>query len=427
MKKLIITACLAVFGGSLFSQTCDPVDSTIMGAGNTNDVFYSLANGVVKTESNTNWHLAFTVLPTPFPNNAVYGVSIRVNSTNGENPQAGTSGVTLKRMAGNNWTNWHNLDTTGLYMNEELIDSDTSWGMGAFTKGYSSSNPFNFVFGNYNQTSHNIEGTTVYVLYNKSDDWYKKVFISKLEADTLWKFYISNLDNSDSNYVEINKHDYKDRNFAYYNVLTNTLMDREPNNKSWDLVWTKYKGMVNLGQVTVPYSVTGVLHNIGVRTAQNMGKTCPNVWLGNKTAMPETNISTIGYDWKTFNGTAYDITDTFVYFVSALDGKTYKLTFKSYAGGGLGKTVISYYNATLGINDAKINGSISLYPNPTNSAFTVNTENTVLSIHIYNMQGAEVSNINNNQSISVQDLNTGVYSVLVETDKGLFRQTIIKN
>lgn len=255
----------------------------------------------------------------------------------------------------------------------------------------------------------------------------QKSFISKLEANTMWKFYISNLDNTDSNYVEFNKLDYKDRNFVYYNALTNTLIDREPSNKTWDLVWTKYKGMVNIGQGTVPYSVTGVLHNIGVRTAQNMGKTCPNVWLANKTAMSESNISTIGYDWKTFNGVAYDITDTFVYFVSALDGKTYKLTFKSYAGGSLGKTVISYYQATVGINDLKLNGSISLYPNPTNSVFTVNTESAVLSIRVYNMQGAEVANINNNQSINVQNLNTGVYSVLVETDKGLFRQTIIKN
>src|SRR5690606_3710943 len=114
-----------------------------------------------------------------------------------------------------NWSNWHNLDTTGLYMKEELIDSDTSWGLSAFTKGYNASNPFNFVFGNYNQTSHSIEGTTVYVLYNKSADWYKKVFISSLVADTMWKFYISNLDNTDSNYVEINKKDYKDRNFVY--------------------------------------------------------------------------------------------------------------------------------------------------------------------------------------------------------------------
>src|SRR5690606_33536392 len=151
-----------------------------------------------------------------------------------------------------------------------------------------------------NQTSNNIVGSTVYVLYNQSAGWYKKIFINELVKDTLWKFTISNIDNSDSNYVEINKKDYLHKNFVYYNVNSNTVLDREPDNRTWDLVWTKYKTVVTQGQITIPYPVTGILHNRKVKTAQNEGRKCNEVWMINKSATAEDNISTIGYDWKNF-------------------------------------------------------------------------------------------------------------------------------
>ena len=36
-------------------------DSVSMATGSGNDVFYSMANGTVKSENNMNWHLAFSM------------------------------------------------------------------------------------------------------------------------------------------------------------------------------------------------------------------------------------------------------------------------------------------------------------------------------------------------------------------------------
>lgn len=423
MKKILLATTLLVFGNSAFSQNCGSNDSTLMGAGSAMDVFYNLkqgkntGNGTVKTVSNTNWHLAFSVMPASFPTNPANGVSVRINSA--------SAGCSLVKIPGANFSNWHNLDTTGISAMPVLLDSDSTWNLSAFTSGYSMSNPFNFIWGTYNSTTHKLTGTSVFVLYNKTQNWYKKIFINELAGDTLWNFTISNIDNSDSNFVTINKTDYLNRNFAYYDVINNTVLDREPDNRTWDLVWTKYTTVVTQGSVTMPYPVTGVLHNNGVKTAQNNGKKCNEVWLANKTATASNNMSTIGYDWKTFTGTAYAITDTFVYFIETRDTHTYKMTMVSFAGGSLGKTVFSFYESTLDIDDNKIIGSLDIYPNPSSDFITIKTDDIIESVKVFDMFGKEVAS-SNESSFSVKNLDSGIYIVYISTDKGLFMQRIIK-
>ena len=432
MKKSVLAVCMMVFGATAFSQTCDVNDSTLMGSGNNTDVFYSLkkgkatGNGTVSTASSTNWHLAFSVQPSRFPTNPANGVAIRINAPNGENAQASLTGLRLARMTGKNWSNWYNLDTTGLFNLPELLDSDSTWDLSAFTSGYSVASPFDFKWGTYNSTSHKVEGTTVYVLYNKSAGWYKKVFINDIVGDTMWNFTIANIDNTDSNFVSIRKNAFMHRNFAYYDVLNNTVLDREPDNRTWDLLWTKYRTFVTQGPVTIPYSVMGVLHNNGVKVGQNNGKKCSEVWLANKTAKSSPTISTMGWDWKTFNGTGYTITDTFVYFIEAKDTHTYKFTFVSFNGGPLGKTRFSFYESTVGINDLKVNGNVTVYPNPASSSIRVDVKETVLNMSIYNMKGQLLHSSNGATEANVSDLTSGMYYILVQTEKGLFSQSFIK-
>src|SRR5690606_40554013 len=66
---------------------------------------------------------------------------------------------------------------------------------------------------------------------------------------------------------------------------------------AWDMVFRKYVTDVGGGMM---YGVTGTLHNPNVTVAKNeepSGNPDPN----NLTYSEE--INTIGYDWKTFNGT----------------------------------------------------------------------------------------------------------------------------
>ena len=213
--------------------------------------------------------------------------------------------------------------------------------------------------------------------------------------------------------------------FVYYNVLTKQFIDREPGTDQWDLVWTKYKAMIDFNGSKVPYSVTGVLSNPATKVAKNLGKKCDEVWLANKTAKLSPSISTIGSDWKSFTGTAYAVTDTFVYFVTARDSAIYKVTMKSFAGGSKGKTTFNFYQATLGLESSELAEAVSLYPNPSNGIVRISSDFSIESISVMDLQGQMLLSTKEN-FIDASNLNTGIYLVLIQTEAGLIKKTLIK-
>ncbi|MBC7426222.1 MAG: hypothetical protein H7321_06765 [Bacteroidia bacterium] len=196
MKKTILSALIisAISFGAKAQYIAS--DSVNLGPGGyLNDVFYSFKNGSIKTQPNSDWHLAFSVQASQFPTNPETGASIRVN----------TKLVLKKLPSSQSASNWRNIDTAGLYALPELLNSDTTWDLGAFNAGYdkSGANIFDFKWGAYNQSTHNLEGTNVFVMIGSGI--YKKIFISQLDQDTAWRFIISNLDNTDSSSVVIRK------------------------------------------------------------------------------------------------------------------------------------------------------------------------------------------------------------------------------
>ena len=117
-----------------------------------------------------------------------------------------------------------------------------------------------------------------------------------------------------------------------------------------------------------PYGVTGVLHNRGVEMAR-----CPNLidkttFTGYATATFKTEINTIGYDWKTFNGMSYDIKDSLVYFAKTASGEIWKLIFTGFAGSTTGGMMFSkekLYTPPVAVNGVTpVAHSMALYPNP---------------------------------------------------------------
>jgi hypothetical protein len=431
MKKIFTLALLSFLFSGIYAQNCPANDSVTMGPGSGTDVYYSLkkakttGNGVVSSSVNNNWHLAISVQASNFPYNPANGVAIRVNSVLGENPQTGATGTKLVKLNGG-VSNWRNVDTTGLNSFPELLDSDSTWNLSAFTSGYPKAGPFNFIWGTYNQSNKNIESNgNVYVLYNKSANWYKKINVKEVTFDTMWHIIIANIDNTDSVYLKVSKRSYPKRMFVYYNVLTKQLLDREPDTDQWDLVWTKYKAMIDFNGSKVPYSVTGVLSNPATKVAKNLGKKCDEVWLANKTAKVNPSISAVGSDWKSFTGTAYAVTDTFVYFITARDSSTYKVTMKSFTGGSKGKTTFNFYQATLGLENNGIAEAVSLYPNPSNGIVRINADLNIESISVMDLQGQMLLSTKEN-FVDATNLSAGIYLVLIQTEAGLVKKTLIK-
>lgn len=420
MKYILLIASV-YFSTELANAQCPANDSTLMGAGTSNDVFYSFGNKTVANVSNKNWHMAFSVQNSNYAkNNPANGVAVRVNS--------GGNGTYLKKLPSASPSNWRNIDTTGFYMLPNLLDSDSTWNLSAFTYGYPIiSDPFDFVWGKYNQITHNVTGTKVFVLYNPIEGWYKKVFLKECAYDTSWNFIISNLDNTDSFNVKFLKKTYPNKLFVYYNASTNELIDREPLKTDWDLLWTKYVTYVTSPMGNGYYPVTGVLSNPDVITEQNNGRKCNEVWLINRSSKVNPSISAIGYDWKSFTGTSYVVTDTFVYFIKAQNGKTYKMTFKGFAGGSLGKSLFNVYEATTDIKYRDKTNAIVLYPNPSNGFVRIDSYAEILSIYITNMQGQLVSAEIKGDIIDVNNLNIGMYLLTVITLNGVYLNHLIKD
>lgn len=73
------------------------------------------------------------------------------------------------------------------------------------------------------------------------------------------------------------------------------------------------------------------------------------------------------------------------------------------------------------------NMTFSIFPNPVNSQFTIQLEESIESISIVNMEGVLIKTVMNpNNTIDVSDLAKGIYFLQVQTNKGLSTQKFIK-
>lgn len=79
---------------------------------------------------------------------------------------------------------------------------------------------------------------------------------------------------------------------------------------------------------------------------------------------------------------------------------------------------------TVGINELKAN-HIKIYPNPTSSTLTIETESAIESVHIFSVNGKFVQSETSNK-FSVESLTTGVYLINVKTVDGVYTERFIK-
>jgi len=162
---------------------------------------------------------------------------------------------------------------------------------------------------------------TLYVI-KLSDGSYKQIFIDqKHSVDNIYDFRFANLDGTGEQIVNLDLSMYTDKNFLYYSLVNNQEVDREPLSSSWDLLFTRYYSE------DIYYFVTGVLSNINTQVAEVTGVD-PESAVFNEGDLSD-NISTIGYDWKSFDMStfSYNVVDSLTYFVKTPAQKVYKLVF----------------------------------------------------------------------------------------------------
>ncbi len=90
-------------------------------------------------------------------------------------------------------------------------------------------------------------------------------------------------------------------------------------------------------------------------------------------------------------------------------------------------TVIEAQNAALSVDEVLVS-SLSVYPNPVKDVLTIETNNTLIAVSIYNIGGVKVFSTEHvgNKTIDLRGLSSGIYLLKVQTEKGLEIMKLIK-
>lgn len=403
MKRFLVTALVILLFSSTYAQAIIVNDSVNTNNANTDMVFYNLATGLKTNVSNTDWHLAITVRPTQFPGAPLGGTTIRSNGANGVQvyvaPNATTAGFST-------------LDTTGWQSWPQLFDADTLIDMGGMNS-IRGSNIFDFGWGFYNSTTHNVVGDSVFLIKLPNGDL-KKFMVVALVYDTATDLQYANIDNSNLQHVHIGKPEYGTKEFVYLNLEDNTIHDKEPNKTDWDLQFLKYEASDVVAGTYQPK--TGVWVNKGTQVTKATGANSAGI---DYNFLPFSDkLNTIGWNWQVYNSgnQTYTVVDTTAYFILTNAGDAFKVVFTGFGGQQTG--VINFskqlVSTTAGIDEAT-GFNAAIYPNPANEILNLITNNNqAINLSIFDMSGKLVSKntvTKQNQQISTTAFNNGVYLV----------------
>jgi hypothetical protein len=402
IQTLIIAIGCSCLSWSANAQVVSEVVS--IQPGYTNQVFYNMNSGELSNITHTDWDIAFQLRG--------FAASILINSKNNVRLWKANKDISQ-------WSTMLSSDTTGVVNNPafELMNSDTSWDFGAFNVTNDATNAFDLGWGTYDFVTHIIYGDSVYFIKVGATD-YRKIKIESLSSGT-YNFRFANLDGSNEIVVALSKSAFQGKFFAYYSLLNNLSIDREPVYNAWDLTFCQY-----LAINPVMYKVTGVLSNdsVFVEKAYPVDVNTANSGAGTLAG----EINAIGYDWKAFdlNSSAWIISDSLVYFVTDRQNAVWKMVFTGFDGATTGNF---YFDKSPAVASGLIENSsiktFGLYPNPAHDNVRLMLQmeqpgNTVISI--MDVKGSVVHSTSTTLRSGVQSLDldiselvSGLYQIVV--------------
>ena len=380
----------------------------------TNQSFFSLENGEVANLANTDWDLAFST--------ATMSSSIRIN---------GGMGTELYLYPLGDTTDWNSFNSSNISSWLPIHNSDTNWFLGAFDKN--STSMFDMGWGMYSMITHYVTGDSLYAIKTVGGNW-KKLWIQQLANDE-YSFKYANLDGSNEINTTVQKTNYTDKNFVYFSLDQNVILDREPISQDWDITFTKYITPVQ----GMAYGVTGVLSNDGVHVAQADNIPDPNSYNDYSQHPMMTEINSIGYDWKSFDMStfSYSVEPYRCYFVKDLQDKVWRIIFTSFEGSSTGNIEFNAQEMTSSTSISQLQSDIStfeIYPNPiTDNNLTVVFDNSssISELNIFDVTGKNIYNeIFNSKgfqakSINLSNLNNGVYIVSLSSKGSIFQKKLV--
>ena len=212
MKYTLTIITIILFYISTQAQTVQ----ISMGNNYTNQVFYSMQNGEVLNISNQDWDLAFST--------ESFSSTIRTNDGKGVELYTYQSGDT------SSWNSINNNDINNLP--DLMFNTDTSWEYGAFDIYQTGS--FDYGWAIYNLQNHHLIGDSLFIIKTVNGNWKKLWIKNKISGD--YQIRYSDLDGNNEIDMNIEASNYTNKNFIYYSLDNNLIIDREPNKEDWDIL-----------------------------------------------------------------------------------------------------------------------------------------------------------------------------------------------
>lgn len=327
------------------------------------DVFFKFENGHTESFDKNSWDIAF----------------LRTGSFEfGERVNDGLSISVFE--ASNNPADYASIDPANIDNWPQLYNSDTTWNFGPFDQASA-----DYGWGEYNPATHHVTGKIVFVL-QYGNGAIKKFMIEDFFGGYTIKYADWNASTStwgEDHSAVIPNSQNQGKLFNYFNLNTHQDVIASPDLANWDLVFQSY--LTDLG---IMYPVIGALQNPNVTVAKS---TDENAGMDDLTFAEE--INTVGYDWKSFNGSGYTVNSDMYYFLKYNNGDVYRFHFLTYEGSSTGNFSLAYENVTeqMDVVNFDSNNSLSIYPNPSkgdkvNLLYESSTVGNV-QIEVYDMSG----------------------------------------
>ena len=365
-------------------------DSVVLGEGNANMSFYSLANGELAQVPLADWHIALDV--------RAMGSTARING-----------GLGLKLYPYGSLAEWDNVDLTTWVPGEPYRNNQTDWSNAAFSQG--GDGMFDLGWGVYDVVTHIVTSDVMYLVQLPDQSWKKLALLSL--SSGVYDVQFANLDGTDFFNVSVNKADYDGQLFAYCNLLTGSVEDLEPT-EPWDIAFFTYEDEVASGTY---YPVTGgLIHpNVAVQQMEGLADPFLDGSYSFDSFSAETNV--IGHDWKSFvPGQGYSIEAERCYFVADSYGDVWRMVFTGFGGSATGEINFGLLEAGTIANsvaEAPVE-SVRFYPNPLASGqpLTVTTERAAR-VRIFAATGSQIidEQVIGLVQLNLPELTSGLYIV----------------
>ncbi len=365
MRYLLSFLLIFALSQSLSAQVWK-MDSAVQGKNYQDNCYYSLTNEKLsKTSDNSVWDLAFYVSAS---GQFSFSAAVLANSVMGDvNPYSML--VYNIHRNGAYWDSVSMADTMG--MTGPLWNSETSYDIGAFNQNADTNNLFDFGWGVYNSSNHNLYGDSIYLI--KKGPIYYKFIVDSLEgANSAWSFRIADIHDTNTTVVTINDSgQYSNKLFAYYDIEKDNILDLEPEIQEWDLNFSKTAPEISFQGQTVHYPLEMVLANRNVEIAK-LENFVPDSLVQdsiNYTAL-ENNYSKIGWQWRK-PGTN-DTVGNLSYLVKPMSdtNKIYQVVMNGISGVAEGKVYFQYREFLNTESVKQIHSDVAeytLFPNPSST------------------------------------------------------------